>query len=279
MAYSSRSVLLFLLLAGLLAACGASDTTTGDTEPADSNTSPTPDAEAAVSLTPSDDSVVALPTCEDDFCGEDAELGGELATDGQCVWVEGESTSNNTDVRWPQASTARIGPDGLELMDPNGAVLAREGDRLRLTGGVYDGDGSTCAPGGDPSTEFWVRGIEVVSNSAAEGSSSEPAQQLMPLEIYDYEGEDAEVSGVLEVDTESGCTYLQSGTVPRRAVLWPPGFQLDPSSGEVIDDSGEVLAVGGDMIVSTGGAYENLGESSCGTERIVRVREDVGVEE
>lgn len=67
--------------------------------------------------------------------------------------------------------------------------------------------------------------------------------------------------------------------MPRRAVLWPPGFQLDPSSGEVIDDSGEVLAVAGDMNVSTGGAYENLGKSSCGTERIVRVREDVGVEE
>lgn len=80
--------------------------------------------------------VVALPTSEVRN-GEEALMEGTLrgdpALDGGCVWIE--HPGGRAAVAWPPAWGARFAPEGVELLDDTGAVVAREDDRLGLGGG------------------------------------------------------------------------------------------------------------------------------------------------
>lgn len=57
------------------------------------------------------------------------------------VWLDGlDQPSVRTAVRWPAGFRARFSPT-LELLDPTGAVVAREGDRLLNIAGSMGRDG------------------------------------------------------------------------------------------------------------------------------------------
>ena len=65
-------------------------------------------------------------------------------------WDERVAWVGTSAVRWPFGFTARFVPD-LELVSPNGAVIAREGDAMLLTGGLTAEDDVTfgaCSVGG-----------------------------------------------------------------------------------------------------------------------------------
>ncbi|OGO54543.1 MAG: hypothetical protein A2V85_10955 [Chloroflexi bacterium RBG_16_72_14] len=68
----------------------------------------------------------------------DARLGGTLHGS---PWDERVAWIGTTAVRWPFGTTARFVPD-LELVSPNGAVIAREGDSMVLGGGLTTEDGT-----------------------------------------------------------------------------------------------------------------------------------------
>lgn len=111
--------------------------------------------------------VVVIPTCED-FCGEEAELMGVLASDGEsCLWLD--PIGNEGEPRnavWPQGFSAHIAAHGqAELLDASGEVIAREGDRLTMSGGSYDAEVPGCAPGADADRQSRVRSVDDVSSS------------------------------------------------------------------------------------------------------------------
>lgn len=72
--------------------------------------------------------------------------GVTLAGDGTCVWVE-DAGGAPTAVRWPPGYGARFLPDGVELVDERGAVVARPGEVVDLGGGYTDGPLDRCQVG------------------------------------------------------------------------------------------------------------------------------------
>jgi len=73
--------------------------------------------------------------------GEDAEGGGFLtgsrSVDGGCVWLTEDSTPKPPRLAylWPEGFRARFDP--VELIGPDGVVIAREGDYIAMGGGVH----------------------------------------------------------------------------------------------------------------------------------------------
>lgn len=73
---------------------------------------------------------------------------GALAGDphlegGDCVWVETDEGSYQ--VRWPAGW--QVDTDPVELVDPDGAVVARGGDPVRVRGAEIDGLAGVCQTG------------------------------------------------------------------------------------------------------------------------------------
>lgn len=91
--------------------------------------------------------VVPIPT-SDIVNGEQALQVGVLRSDGHsCVW-QGDDAAGS-DIVWPPGFGARFTDQGVELVAPDGQVVATEGDYLELGGGGRDDAGAACAPGGD----------------------------------------------------------------------------------------------------------------------------------
>ncbi|GEM_PF-3702599 len=112
-----RRALALTLLTLLVVAC------------ADPETTDAPDEE-------DDPEVEATPQPDDDP-GEDegtleGTLGGDPLLEGGCVWLD--TDEGRYEVAWPEGYDASADP--IELRDPDGEVLAREGDGLRVTGEV-----------------------------------------------------------------------------------------------------------------------------------------------
>lgn len=132
-----RGVLVVALAATLLAACGPEDTG-GAMEPNE----PADPTEAS-----------PLPVEPDEGIGDGASapseeligvLGGSAELEGGCAWVEtGDGT--RYEVQYPAGYEVRYDP--LELVGPDGEVLAAEGDEVRLTGAVDAGMMSFCQVG------------------------------------------------------------------------------------------------------------------------------------
>ena len=91
---------------------------------------------------------LSLPTFSTASTGAclDARLEGTLHGS---PWDERVGWIGTTSVRWPFGITARFVP-ALELVSPEGAVIAREGDSMVLTGGLTAEDGTfgACSVGG-----------------------------------------------------------------------------------------------------------------------------------
>lgn len=71
------------------------------------------------------------------------ELGGDAQLEGGCVWVEADD--GRYEVLWPQGWQA--GADPVELRNPDGDVIAREGDEVRVTGAEATDVATTCQVG------------------------------------------------------------------------------------------------------------------------------------
>ncbi|MDP8970697.1 MAG: hypothetical protein M3N52_09450, partial [Actinomycetota bacterium] len=76
----------------------------------------------------------------------DVTLAGDPQLDGGCVWVE--HAGRRTAVVWPPGFGARFTPDGVELVDAQGRVVAREGDPISLGGGNHPEPLARCQVGG-----------------------------------------------------------------------------------------------------------------------------------
>ncbi|WP_108668591.1 hypothetical protein [Euzebya rosea] len=147
-----RLLLLLVALSVALPGC-----TGGGSAPATQGAAGTSSPEAASG------SVLAIPTCEEDeFCGEEALVYGVLTFDGQgCVWISGGDPARGRSVVWPHGFSARSAESGLELLGPDGEVVAREGDILKMGGGHYQVDHSHCAPGAEGAVWF-ARTVTVI---------------------------------------------------------------------------------------------------------------------
>jgi hypothetical protein len=89
------------------------------------------------------------PAVGNDASDEDGEttitgaLGGNAQLEGGCVWVE--TDDGRYEVLWPQGWQADADP--VELRNPDGDVIAREGDEVRVTGAEATDVATTCQVG------------------------------------------------------------------------------------------------------------------------------------
>lgn len=87
--------------------------------------------------TTSVESRIDLPTASAESCAGravPAVLRGDAA-DATVAWIEGYWSHERIDVVWPTGFTGRFDPD-LEILDPSGRVVLREGDYIDGTCGV-----------------------------------------------------------------------------------------------------------------------------------------------
>jgi hypothetical protein len=81
-------------------------------------------------------------------------LTGGVAADGTyCVWLTDRGEPQP--VLWPPGYQARLDP--LEILDPDGQILAREGDMLVVSGGSVPVDPAPCSLG--QSAAFYIQAI------------------------------------------------------------------------------------------------------------------------
>lgn len=85
------------------------------------------------------------------FAAIDGYLRGDASVDGGCVWLEDPSTGDRVAVVWPPGFAARFDP--VELLGPDGAVVARDGDHVGLGGGFLSHEGARCDLGMD---RYWL---------------------------------------------------------------------------------------------------------------------------
>lgn len=90
---------------------------------------------------------VRLPTTSIETCSGHAiaaVLRGDKA-DPDVAWIEGYESHERTDVVWPTGFAARFDPH-LEILDPSGRAVLREGDFINGTCGVVSEGRELLAP-------------------------------------------------------------------------------------------------------------------------------------
>lgn len=122
-----KTLLPLLVLAGALAGCQP------QAAPADPSRPQSPIAESRY---------VDLPTSQGDGVTQ-ALLEGILRGDADlgmagCAWVEVPGLPESVTVLWPPGSRANFESDRFELVDEDGAIIAREGDEIALVGGALE---------------------------------------------------------------------------------------------------------------------------------------------
>jgi hypothetical protein len=89
----------------------------------------------------------ALPTHKVGRASALAELGGVLrgSAASECLWVQ---AADRIDVSWPDAYSMSVDP--VALRDSKGRIVARDGQRVSLTGGYRpQGSPTRCSEGRD----------------------------------------------------------------------------------------------------------------------------------
>lgn len=71
------------------------------------------------------------------------ELSGDAELEGGCVWLETDDA--RYEVLWPEGWEANADP--IELRNPDGDVIAREGDEVQVTGAEATDVATTCQVG------------------------------------------------------------------------------------------------------------------------------------
>jgi hypothetical protein len=134
-----RLSILLLAAAVLLGACGTDDAAgPGQTEP------------------PVEGPPVDEPAGEQaDAINIEGVLAGDPDLEGGCVWVEADD-GNYEVIEWPAGYEAQ--PDPVQLLGPDGEVVAEEGTLLRLDGRVAEDMMSICQVG----TLFQATAVEIV---------------------------------------------------------------------------------------------------------------------
>ena len=93
-----------------------------------------------------------------------ATISGLLVRDGDCIRISEASLPTPATPVWPSGYSARSAASAIEVLDPQGRVVARTGQSITLAGGYV-----TAAPHPNACT------------SGAEDSLFEINQQLVPL--------------------------------------------------------------------------------------------------
>lgn len=98
--------------------------------------------------------------------GEDAAMVGTLRgsaiADGGCLWLE-ISGGRELAVVWPQGYSARFNP--VELIGPDGSVVAEQGARLALGGGGQPGQLERCGLGLETHYRVAIGGVSLAADT------------------------------------------------------------------------------------------------------------------
>jgi hypothetical protein len=171
--------------------------------------------------------LVAVPTSPPNLSGicHQALLEGVLVRDSETGFAV-QYGEHRTGIRWPDGYVAREGPDGLELLDENGEVVAREGDGVRLGGGSSGDLFASCV-----------------------------APEVVPTTL----------TGTLigDPDHEGGCVWVSDPDGRSWAVAWPEPYRLELSGEEAVLYRGDaVVGREGDQVTVRGGLGGSI--SYCG---------------
>jgi hypothetical protein len=221
--------------------------------------------EMASLVEPSGSAVVQLPTwpekpvsglCPAALLGG-VTLRGDPTNQSRPVWVESRGGGRLT-VVWPYGFSARFSP-GLELLDSEGEVVAREGDLLDLGGGVVASL--------DPAYDFYA--CRVIAAAASPDWTWGPLAVIPPPDGTDL----AQNEGTLRIT--DACLYLESPGGPW-LLVWPADRTTWSEESRSITfenyaafDGSIVTVVDGDRIVLGGGGSSEA-ESGVSREEWVR---------
>lgn len=205
--------------------------TTGNMTDATSSSAATPSGSASGSTS------IDLPTSDWSGGGGDAAaLGGTLRLDADgCVRVD------DVDVVWPRGFSARTVGGELELLDADGAVVARGGDQIFTGGGFVPHRGDSGCSRDVAGESFMVQSeVQVVGVPVELPTSAwHPGDFSM----------EALLGGAVQLDT-NGCV-----TVGGSPVVWPAGWTARTSGPgvEILDGAGRVVARSYQVIQFGGG--------------------------
>jgi hypothetical protein len=93
-----------------------------------------------------------IPTWDSPDPGEPGEaaaiegvLRGDASVDGGCLWLEQSPSGKPSAVLWPEGFGARFDP--VQLIGPDGEVVAQEGDTIIASGGEHPSTDGRCLLG------------------------------------------------------------------------------------------------------------------------------------
>lgn len=104
-----------------------------------------------------------------------------------------------------------------------------------------------------------------------------PKQPSPTIHIDRGPGKPMTLTGILGIDRiEGGCPYLQTADGTRYEVIYPAGWSVNTTTGELIDATGDVSATPGDS-VTVRGEIATDAVSICQIGRILRADEVVAI--
>ena len=265
--YRGRSSLGVLAAAGLvLVLAFAAASMGGGADPTE--TMPPTTTNPASPAQPSASRVVQLPTwseapasgaCPEALLGG-VTLRGDPRSQSRPVWVESRGGGQLT-VVWPYGFSSRFSP-GLELLDSDGEVVAREGDLLDLTGGAVASL--------DPAFDFYA--CRVAAGAPSPDWTWGPLAVIPPQDGTDL----ARNEGTLRIT--DACVYLEDPGGDLWLLTWTADRTTWSEESRSITFEnfaafdGTIVTVGdGDPVVLGGGGSSEAESGISGEEWVRRV--------
>lgn len=195
---------------------------------------------------------------------------GELRQSGRCLRISyidqtyPELTRRGLLVIWPPGFHAVVHDDVVQVADPDGHVLAKTGDTVRLSGRKVSED-STQAPqldwDGEPVVDcvgpYWLVGDEVSAGVPRYPSNPADSTIFFPRLAHQY-GPILSMAALLEgrLELQGECLRVVTTWGPEGFVIvWPPGFGVREENGQivVVNGGGSVIVRVGDDVALGGG--------------------------
>ena len=173
---------------------------------------------------------------------------GRLRVRGECLLIDEKGSSRASVAVWPSDTAFRPSASGGAIVDEEGGVLVRVGDRLEAWGGKSGRSRAEGWGGTDLPKRCGEKvGYLLLATIRRNPDAGEP-QDTVFYPTHDTIGlsSDVGIAGTLTIQGEC----LQLGRRWDSLPVWPPGTSFDPDvdGGAIVDEDGEVILRVGERV-------------------------------